>query len=122
MKHVPPKSAPRSTNLPHHKLDAYRVACELFLEVKAAGISDPKLRDQALRSAKSVCLNTGESVGRMSPADKSYKFSIARGEVIEVSVAVEIAALAGEASQASSDRVNVLADRLSAMLFRLAKR
>ncbi len=89
--------------------------------MKAAGIRDPKLRDQALRSAKSVCLNTGEGVGRLSPADKAHKYSIARGEVIEVAVAVEIAWLADDASEASSQRCNILADRISAMLFRLIR-
>ena len=52
-----PITPPRSS-LPHHKLVAYGVAVELLTLVKAAQISDAKLRDEALRAAKSACLNT----------------------------------------------------------------
>jgi four helix bundle protein len=121
MKQVLP-SAVSFTRLPHHRLDAYRVACELLVEVRRAGIRDPKLRDQALRAAKGVACVTGEGVGRMSPADKANRYSIARGEVLEVAIAVEIAWLAGDASEESSKRCNILADRISAMLYRLAGR
>lgn len=44
--------------LPHHRLVAYRVAVELLLAIKAANIRDAKLRDEALRAAKSAVLNT----------------------------------------------------------------
>ncbi len=46
------------TTLPHETLAAYQVACELLVAVKKAEIADLKLRDQALRAAKSVCLNS----------------------------------------------------------------
>jgi hypothetical protein len=52
------------TTLPHETLAAYQVACELLVAVKKAEIADLKLRDQALRSAKSVCLNIAEATGR----------------------------------------------------------
>ncbi len=76
--------------------------------MRNACIKDPKLRDQALRAAKSICLNTAEAprtmpsigivaglagvrrsgasgrmrraAGRTSPADKARVFGIARGE------------------------------------------
>jgi len=43
--------------LPHHRLIAYQVAVELLLAVRRASVRDAKLRDEALRSAKSACLN-----------------------------------------------------------------
>ncbi len=51
-----PASAPRLL-LPHHKLIAYSVARDLLLAVRSADIRDAKLRDEALRSAKSAALN-----------------------------------------------------------------
>ncbi len=46
--------------LPHHKLIAYAVARDLLLAVRSADIRDAKLRDEALRSAKSAALNCAE--------------------------------------------------------------
>ena len=52
--------------LPHHKLLAYGAAVELLQAVKAANIRDTNLRDQAMRAAKSTCLNCAEGAGRWS--------------------------------------------------------
>jgi hypothetical protein len=46
--------------LPHHKLKAYEVALLLLDAVRNAKIRDAHLRDQAMRAAKSACLNTAE--------------------------------------------------------------
>jgi four helix bundle protein len=58
------------TTLPHETLAAYQVACELLVAVKNAAIADLKLRDQALRAAKSVCLNIAEATGRTGADQK----------------------------------------------------
>ena len=58
---------------------------------------DAKLRDEALRAAKSVCLNIAEGAGRVTRADKARAYGIARGECVECVAAVEIAGLSGEA-------------------------
>ncbi len=102
--------------LPHHKLIAYGVARDLLLAVRAAGIRDAKLRDEALRSAKSAALNCAEGAGRVSRADKARAFTIARGEAVEAASAVEIAALCGEARPEAVREVARLADRLVALL------
>ncbi len=102
--------------LPHHKLIAYGVACELLVAVRGAGIRDAKLRDEATRSAKSACLNTAEGAGRVSRPDKARAFTIARGEACEAAAAVEIAALCGDASAASAAEVARVASRLVALL------
>jgi len=45
---------------------AYQVALQLISAVKAAEIRDVKLRDQAMRPAKSAALNIAEAAGRVS--------------------------------------------------------
>jgi four helix bundle protein len=102
--------------LPHHKLLAYGAAVELLLAVKAANIRDAKLRDEAMRSAKSACLNSAEGAGRVTRADKARAFAIARGEAVEAVAAVEIAALSGEADAAAASRCVALANRVVALL------
>ncbi len=102
--------------LPHHKLIAYGVACELLLAVRAANIRDAKLRDEANRSSKSAALNTAEGAGRVSRPDKARAFAIARAECCEAAAAVEIAALCGDASAGSAAEVARLAGRLVALL------
>src|SRR5258708_3311525 len=84
--------------LPHHGLDVFHVAKELLLAVRAANIRDAKLRDEALRSAKSTCLNIAEGASRITRADKGRAYAIARGECGECAAAVEIAVAIDTAS------------------------
>ena len=107
--------------LPHQKLMAFGVAKEMLLAVKSANIREAGLRDQAMRAAKSACLNCAEGAGRFTRADKARAFAIARGETVEAAAAVEIAAACGSASEGDSQRVAVLADRLVGMLTRLIR-
>jgi len=102
--------------LPHHKLIAFGVAKEMLLAVKSANIRDTGLRDQALRAAKSACLNCAEGAGRVTRADKARAYAIARGEAVEAAAAVEIAAACGSATEASVEQVAWLANRLVALL------
>jgi four helix bundle protein len=108
-------------SLPHHRLVAYSVALELLAAVRRAAVRDPKLRDEALRSAKSACLNAAEGAGRVSRPDKARSFSIARAEAGEAAAAVEIAASCGDAPAAASAEVNRIADRLVALLTGLVR-
>lgn len=78
------------------------------------------LRDQALRAAKSACLNIAEGAGRVSLADKARAYAIARGEAGEAAAAVEIAGCA--ASGVAAERCNQLAARLVALLKGLVRR
>ena len=83
--------------MPHRRLVVYGKALELLAAVRSAKIADAKLRDEASRAAKGVCLNIAEASGRVSRADKARIFAIARGECVECVAAVEIAAAAGDA-------------------------
>ncbi len=105
-----------STTLAHEKLVAYQVARELLIAVREAKISDSKLRDQALRAAKSACLNIAEAAGRYGAADKARGFAIARGEAAEAAAALDIAAAAGECSEAAATAGRALAIRACALL------
>jgi four helix bundle protein len=108
-------------SLPHHNLLAYGVAVELLHAVRACAIRDATLRDQALRSAKSACLNCAEGAGRTSRGEKARAFSIARAEAGEAPAAVEIAAACGDAAAGPVGEVVVLASRLCRMLAPLAR-
>ncbi len=113
-------SAP-SPVLPHHRLVAWSVAKSLLLAVLACRIRDAKLRDEAVRSAKSACLNVAEGAGRVTRADKARSFAIARAETVEAAAAVEIAALCGDAAAGAAAEVARVADRLVALLTGLAR-
>ena len=84
------------SQLPHEKLRVFQEARALFVCVRDAELKDSKLRDQALRAAKSICLNIAEGAGRTGAADKARVYAIARGETCEVAAALELASLAGE--------------------------
>ena len=103
-------------SLPHESLIAYRVACDLLVAVVQARIRDPGLRDQALRAAKSACLNIAEANGRASPADRRRVFAIARGEATEAAAAVHIASLAGECPSECAAKAQQLGGRTVALL------
>jgi four helix bundle protein len=107
--------------LPHHKLIAFSVARSLLLAVLACRISDAKLRDEAVRSAKSACLNCAEGAGRVTRADKARAFAVARAEAVESAAAVEIAALCGDAPAAAAGEVARVANRLVALLTGLVR-
>ncbi len=118
---LPRHPLPPHRPLPHHRLIAFGVARDFLLAVRACAIRDAKLRDEALRSAKSACLNTAEGAGRVTRPDKARAFAIARAEAVEAAAAVEIAALCGDASPEAAREVLRLADRLVAMLTPLAR-
>jgi len=107
--------------LPHHNLKAYGVALELLAAVRAAHITDRKLKDEALRAAKGACLNIAEGAARGSRADKGRAYTIARGEAAEACAAVEIAGQSGEARAASVPIVVGLGSKLVAMLTRMLR-
>jgi len=110
-----------SSVLPHHRLIAYQRCVSLAVAVKAAGLRDAKLRDQATRAVKSACLNTTEAASRASPADQARVFAIARAEAMEAVAAVEIAALFGDTSNEHAQRVVALGNEVYALLTRLIR-
>lgn len=83
------------TRLAHHGLHVWHLAVELVRLVRSQPISDAELRDQATRAAKSAALNIAEAAGLCGAASKRH-FRIARGSVIELAAAYELAEALGE--------------------------
>src|SRR5512140_627749 len=110
------------TTLPHQNLVAYQVARELVVLVRNAKISDPNLRDQALRASASACLNIAEASGRTSAADKARVYGIARGEGCEAVAAVDVALAAGWCSVEAAKAATAAGLRLYALLTGLSRR
>jgi four helix bundle protein len=110
------------TTLPHETLTAYQVARELLVLVRDAKISDPKLRDQAMRAAKSTCLNIAEASGRYADADKARVYAIARGEACEVAAALDIGWAAGDCTEEATRSGGAIVRRLYALLTGLIRR
>ncbi len=102
--------------MPYEELIAFQVARELLLAVHGAQIADPKLRDQALRAAKSACLNIAEATGRGSTADQKRVYAIARGEASEAAAALDIAADVHECDMEKAAAGKLAARRLYALL------
>jgi four helix bundle protein len=100
---------------------AFGVALEMLDAVMAASISDAKLRDEAHRAAKGMCLNLAEGAGRATRADKARAYAIARGEMVEAIAAVEIAVTCRQARKEALPRVLELGNRLNAMLTKLIR-
>jgi len=110
------------SNLPHEKLHAYQEARSLLMCVHQAKIADSKLRDQALRAARSICLNIAEGAGRSSIPDKARVYAIARGETCEVVAALEIALLTGDCAEGPARRGAAHADTVYSLLTGLIRR
>ncbi len=84
-----------AARLTHHSLRVWSEALELVRVTKAAGIRDAVVRDQAHRAAVSVALNVAEGAGRVGKTRLQH-FSFARGSVVELVAAFEIAEALGE--------------------------
>jgi four helix bundle protein len=72
--------------------------------------------DQALRAARSACLNIAEAAGRQGAADKARVYAIARGEACETAAALDIGAAGGDCSVQSAQAAGALARKLYALL------
>src|SRR5438105_3067990 len=109
-------------DLPFEKLHAYQRARLLLLAVREAGITESRLRDQALRAAQGVCLNISEGAGRRSAADKARVYAIARGENSETAAALDIALAAGTCRKEPARRGVQHARAVHALLSGLIRR
>ena len=110
----------------HHRLDAYRVAVELFLEVESVAAQLPRghadLKDQMRRSAAATVRHIAEGANRFEPRDKSNRFLLARAECGECDATLEMALLMRLVDGARIERMRSLTDRVAAMVWRLAVR
>ena len=99
--------------LDYEKLDVYRCAIEHF----PRGFSS--LSDQWRRAATSIPLNIAEAVGKTSPADRSNRFAIARGEAMECGAILDVVRLIDAVPSVEIDAAKRLIVRTVAMLSKL---
>ncbi len=88
----------------HTKLDVYSFTKKLSLECYKAVSSFPAeekyiMVQQIKRAALSVHLNLAEGASRKSETERKRYFEIARGSIIEIDAALDIAELLGYCSK-----------------------
>jgi len=109
-------STSTSTAFPFQSLDCYRCARELAIRVHGARISDPELRDQATRAAKSAFLNLSEGLPDDRVAMRRKYFLASDGSLHEVVGAIDLAGAIGALGSDDAADIQALAVRLRAMI------
>ena len=114
------------TRFAHQRLDAYRVAVELFREVELLAAAFPRghadLKDQLRRATAVTVRHIAEGANRHEPRDKAARFVLARAECGESECALELSELAVPSCAGRARQLRILADRVAAMLFGLIRR
>ena len=114
------------TRFVHRRLDAYRVALELFQGVERLAAELPRgygdHKDQLRRSAAATVRNIAEGANRTQPRDKASRFTLARGECGECDASLEMIEILGVVDRLEVRRLRRLADRVGAMLLGLVRR
>ena len=111
--------------LSYKKLDVYRCAIELLaliMEVLGSwkgGKGNAVLKDQLHCAGMSIPLNIAEGVGKMSKADQSKYFVIARGSAMEVGAAFDVALVLRLVDEATVRRAEELVTRIVGMLTKM---
>ena len=105
---------------PFQRLECYRAARELAVRVHAARISDPELRDQATRAAKSAFLNLCEGLPDDRPAMRRKYFAASDGSLHETVGALDLAAALGAVDPMAAAEIQRVALQLRRMLRGLA--
>lgn len=100
--------------LSHTKLNVYQSSKELILECYRLTTQFPNeekfaMTQQIRRAALSVHLNIAEGCSRKSKAERTRYFEVARGSVIEIDAAVEIA---HKLNYAASEKLQPLGDAI----------
>ena len=99
---------------PHERLDAYRLAVEVAVEVQR--LHYPRglawLRDQAVRASGSAVLNIAEATGRTGDARRNH-FRIALGSIAEACAALDLLDVETAAVQEKCRRVGAMVNRLA---------
>ena len=114
------------TRFAHQRLEAYRLAVELFRGVEQLAGSFPRghadLRDQLRRSTAATVRHIAEGANRYESRDKAARFVLARAECGECEAALEMAAIAVPGYVGRARQLRILADRVAALLFGLIRR
>lgn len=111
--------AQQRDKLSHHRLRVWAKARELLRLVSKNAIGDAELRHQASRAAKSVGCNIAEGAA-LEGGSKKKHYKIAKGSVVEVVAAYELADDIGEVLPV--DDVTRLAAAIASMLTGLIRK
>ena len=100
-------------------------ASVLMIETLVATESKIRKRSSSLagqisRASESVALNVAEARGRQG-GDRRHHWEIAAGSAYEVGAGLRIAVAKGYISTTEMEEVDVVADRVRAMLYRLTR-
>lgn len=108
--------------LPHERLDVFRVAIELVELVRSLGSlrGTAGALDQLRRASTSVAVNIGEACGK-SGADRRRYFAIARGSALESAAALRVLLALRLVKAERYGEGRTLCERLYAMLTRLSR-
>src|SRR5689334_14294556 len=102
--------------LPFQRLDVYVAARELAALIHRACISDPELRDQATRAAKSCFLALAEGLPHESAGQRARYFSTSKASLCEAVAALDLAASVDAVAPERARAAAALAERVSRML------
>jgi len=116
--------SPFRSRFAHERLDAYRVALQLFVEVEQIVLpkGQADLRDQLRRATAATVRHIAEAANRTHPRDKAARFIVAQGECGECAAVLEMAEVLGLAPVARLRAPRRLAGRVGAMLTGLIRR
>jgi four helix bundle protein len=114
------------TRFAHQRLDAYRIALDLFAGVEELAASFPygfaDLKDQLRRAAAATVRHIAEGANRVHPRDKAARFMVARGECGECHAVLGMAEQVRVGAPDRREHLRRLADRVAAMLHGLIRR
>jgi len=112
------------SRFPHQRLDAYRVALDLFVGVERLTLPRgfAELRDQLRRAAAATVLQIAEGANRTHPRDKAARFIAAQGEAGECDAALEMVQRLELAPGERLQELRGAAGRVAAMLTGLIRR
>ncbi len=113
-------------DLKHKHLDVYKEVSFLVKEVYTVSILLPEeekfnMVSQVRRAALSVKLNLAEGCSRKSETERKRFFEIARGSIIEIDAAFEVAVDLNYVKHHSIERLGILANKCFAMLTNMIK-
>jgi four helix bundle protein len=111
--------------LDHERLEIYQAALELFDLIDEIVEQLPRgrghLANQCSRAGLSVVDNIAEGAGKFSPGDKRRYYLAANGSTTECAAMLDVCARRRLISEDTERRGKQLAERIVAMLVRLAQ-
>jgi four helix bundle protein len=111
--------------LDYEKLDVYQCAVQhlgfVFKAIDRIPRGYAALVDQWRRAATSIPLNIAEAAGKITGADRTSRYAIARGEAMECGAVIDVVRFINVIPGAELDEGKRLVVRLVEMLTRLCR-